>query len=737
MNDVRTNLKKWAQLFVFISSLLVAGCTGMSDLGSVLDLTEQATDKTPPILSVTSVSNGQEVGNIFTLGGSVSDAGSGVSQVFVSIDGGPYSAVTPSSGNWTTTISLSLCGVHTNSVYATDKSGNASPAVTVLVERTTIPGITMSIADNAAVNTWSMTVSGTAVIDSPETISEVALSVNGGDYTNVGNTVWSKTGVVLTPNATNTLQARAIGGNGKTNFTSLVHLIVDCDGPLLSSTIPQYLISTYYSLNISAVDDLSGVSALVYRLNGGAYVTVSGTNVVVSGLTNGMNTIIIYGTDNAGNSTNISVSTTVNTIGIYVATNGNDTNNGFTVHSPVKSVQIAISNAVVFGLNKVHVAQGVYTPGAGLNSSISGVVISNNNVQLFGGYSADYSTRTGMSTLDGTNGLYHVINSSAFFVLIDGFIITRGKANSTNADSCGGGIYSSGAYITITNSTIVSNFAASGGGIYFPSTGSFSSIRCNIIYNTATNGGGINTCAMYTTVSATISNNYAYGNGGGIYIDSIATFANISGNINSNTTVSSGGGIYMTHSIWTSISGNVCSNSAGTGGGIYSDYGLYPNINAHVVGNGVSTSGGGIFLSYAVGGSTISGTICNNNASSGGGGIMLWYCPSAIINNAVITNNNASMGVITMMFCGGLQLNGCLIGGNTGTGHGIYEYLQDSVNLTLNSNTFITNKLGYLYYDFTRGNIGITEINKLNSTNVGGINWTGATVATNNIATNI
>ncbi|MCS7298359.1 MAG: hypothetical protein RMJ37_00140 [Spirochaetia bacterium] len=68
--------------------------------------------------------------------------------------------------------------------------------------------------------------------------------------------------------------------------------------------------------------------------------------------------------------------------GVYVSTYGNDTNNGLTKTSPVKSIQKAISIDVSNNLTYIYLSTGVYTRDNGLSAETSGVVITNDGIKI-------------------------------------------------------------------------------------------------------------------------------------------------------------------------------------------------------------------------------------------------------------------------------------------------------------------------------------------------------------------
>jgi hypothetical protein len=116
-------------------------------------------------------------------------------------------------------------GVHTNYVYAVDNADNSSAVKTVLVVRASIPTVAITIPVNGSSTTVSnFTVFGTASIDVPYSISKVEVQLNNGSWVDAtGTNAWSNS-VTLTLGS-NSIIARAIGSNNKTNTTAPVIIL--------------------------------------------------------------------------------------------------------------------------------------------------------------------------------------------------------------------------------------------------------------------------------------------------------------------------------------------------------------------------------------------------------------------------------------------------------------------------------------------------------------------------------
>jgi LPXTG-site transpeptidase (sortase) family protein len=196
--------------------------------------------------------------------------------------------------------------------------------------------------------------------------------------------------------------------------------------------------------------------------------------------------------------------------------------------------------------------------------SLSGATITLSSELTIGkSMTIDGSTLTDQVTFSGGNltRIFYINNSK--ILALKSIKVETGK----NLD--GGGIYNGGT-LTITNSTIADNVAASGngGGIY--NDGSLTAINCTFSGNSTPNGNG---GAIYNTGSLVVKNSTFSGNssisGGGIF--------NISGGIMTlvNSSVFGNSSIFAIHNwgnmtimntiLAGTIGGNDCFNTAGIG----------------------------------------------------------------------------------------------------------------------------------------------------------------------------
>lgn len=220
----------------------------------------------------------------------------------------------------------------------------------------------------------------------------------------------------------------------------------------------------------------------------------------------------------------------------YVATTGNDiVNDCLTPSTPCANINSVLAKPGFTDGDTIRAAIGTYY-GSG-----SVVLLLNRSVNVYGGWDATFTTQNGMSTIDGQGVLRCVLANSGANVVIDRLVIQNGSA------AGGGGIFNSGAMVSIQNSIVRNNSGGTawngGGGI--KNDGNMSISNSSIISNTALEaGGGILSTGILTVTNATISGNSGPGGfGGGIKITS-GTLV-LSNSTLSNNTAYSGGGIYL------------------------------------------------------------------------------------------------------------------------------------------------------------------------------------------------
>ncbi len=201
----------------------------------------------------------------------------------------------------------------------------------------------------------------------------------------------------------------------------------------------------------------------------------------------------------------------------------------------------------------------------------------------------------------------------------------------------GGGLYSDGGKITLTNCTVSGNSANIGGGVLIFGTAKLT--NCTISGNSANIGGGlyINNGATATLSNCTISNNTA-SLGGGLNNHGTATLSRCS--ISNNTGATSGGGLYIENGATATLTNCTVSGNAANYGGGLNNHGTttlssctFSNDTASVSGGGVQSVGGTLTLTNC--------TVSGNSAGNNGGGLYIKNA-TATLTDCTLSGNMAS-----------------------------------------------------------------------------------------------
>jgi len=203
--------------------------------------------------------------------------------------------------------------------------------------------------------------------------------------------------------------------------------------------------------------------------------------------------------------------------------------------SAFPSIQQAIDAAADAGGGEVWIKAGVYQPeGLGRNLSI----ILKPNVSLYGGFRgnetdrADRNPKANRTVLSGDIGRIGSASDNCYHVLvaaencrIDGFIISRGNADSAAEHRFGGGLrIPSGVNGTvIANCTFEKNNAEIGGAIHADGA-ELSITNCTFFSNSAETGGALATAGKTTLriEDSIFSSNFAPGKGGALSLAPLA-----------------------------------------------------------------------------------------------------------------------------------------------------------------------------------------------------------------------
>ena len=263
-------------------------------------------DEAAPVVTITSPTNNQIVGNAITASGIAADNKSGIKTVYLKLDSAGFTPVSVAGSAWSTNIALTVTGAHTIRVYGIDMSNNISATNMVTVNYIAgNPSVTItSPVSGIATNLTSINIAGTAAV-SGYTITSVKLKVNASGFNSVGNTAWNTNGVLLTE-GTNSFTALAIASSGKSNTSPVVKILRDTAKPTASFTYPSggaTVAAASFTITGSASDGAigSGISKVYLAVNSG-FVPVTGTaswNKLVT-LPDGAYTLYVYSVDKVG-----------------------------------------------------------------------------------------------------------------------------------------------------------------------------------------------------------------------------------------------------------------------------------------------------------------------------------------------------------------------------------------------------------------------------------------------------
>ncbi|MCX8029226.1 MAG: hypothetical protein N2712_04435 [Brevinematales bacterium] len=559
--------------------------------------------------------------------------------------------------------------------YERDEAGNeyyGSP-ITVIYNPV-IPSISLLLPtvdySSRITNKNKVVFNGRASVELPYRITNVVIEVYTNNvfvysvsrsYNN-SSVEWSFTNILYM--GTNQVRYYAFSDSGKISRTNYVNMVVDYVSPIFNLIYPTNG-STFDVDVVNLVVEIIDTNFSLGIWGGYVYVNgvywgniVSNFGIVSVPLSRGVNYIVVGAQDFAGN-----IAVRTNTIiynddVVYVSYSGSDYNTG-SKNRPLRSIQAGINKAVQLGLRKVYVSEGIYSPGYGLNGYGSGVVITNHNLIIIGGWDTDFSSISSYSELDGYYILYNIIFAKDVTNLVLGNFVTKnGRAVGVSPYGSGGGIYFTNVSFSVLSNIVISN-----------NNGRFGSGLC--LYDSHNN-------IIYSTIMSNLALNY----GGGIYFE--RSYSNRIGGV---------------------ILGNISGNN---GGGVYMIASRYNIIQSYVGGNWATNGGGGIYLNNSDS-NIIKANIKNNFANGVGGALYISDSKDVILSDSFIVGNGSISTTNTVVYLNNtgnivnLVISNCFIGGNNDMDSiGIYEGGSvDTVGHVLRDNVFITNNLRYLYREYS------------------------------------
>lgn len=313
---------------------------------------------------------------------------------------------------------------------------------------------------------------------------------------------------------------------------------------------------------------------------------------------------------------------------VYVKQGGSGSMDGTSWNNALASVSEALSIAAMNNAD-VWVAEGTYYGDSLSNNAFSMV----EGVNVYGGFAGNEAENYNLSLrdfdahatiLDGQNNQRVLFQSDAFsnHTTWDGFTIQNGRAEYSNNNGYGGGVYLKGG-VTLNHCIVTNNYSYySGGGVYGTANNDSTYLmNCSVSYNTS-----------------------RYNGGGGAYFNTRCVADNCVFEYN-NSSSYSGGGV---HNRYSSIRNCTVSHNTGSGGaGVYNYYGT---ISSSVITyNTSSGSGGGLYLEYTNNYLSVANClVANNTSSNSGAGVYSngdnIIRSTSIVNNKITSNSSSYQG---------------------------------------------------------------------------------------------
>jgi hypothetical protein len=352
----------------------------------------------------------------------------------------------------------------------------------------------------------------------------------------------------------------------------------------------------------------------------------------------------------------------------YVATTGSDANDCLSPATPCATIDSALDRSS--SGDTINVAEGTYF-GSG-----DQVISPGQSAILSGGWNATFTSKTGMSTIDGQGVRRGVLVFDPAVIVMDSFIIRNGTLFNS-----AGGILNQGT-LTLTNSVVSDNVADFGAGI--SNSGMLTLDHATVSGNTAaTFGGGILNHGTLTVNNSTISGNTSVEFGGGGIANSGGTLILNNSTVSGNSTSSDGGGLL---------------NAGGPTGTITLN-------NSTVSGNSAIESGGGIANFSTTGAVTLNYSTVTNNISDSngdqsgdGGGIVVFNSNGILIlQSTIVAGNRWGTGGVSVFSADCLSNAAIVSQGYNLTGDGTgCDPLGGTGDVTVDPATVFTNVLSAL-----------------------------------------
>lgn len=227
---------------------------------------------------------------------SASDGSSGVADTYYTINGG-------ATQTYATPFSVSGGGSHVVNYWSVDAVGNAEPQHTLTVNiDATAPNTQLATTGTAGTNGWyrsSVLVSLTP-LDDHSGVASTFYSVDGGAAQAYAGSF------TVSGNGQHEVSFWSVDKVGNTEARRSVNVKIDITSPTTQNAVNGTVGNSVYfrsavQMSLTAADDLSGVAATYYRIDGGATQTYT-SPFTISG--DGTHAVDFWSVDAAGNNTN-------------------------------------------------------------------------------------------------------------------------------------------------------------------------------------------------------------------------------------------------------------------------------------------------------------------------------------------------------------------------------------------------------------------------------------------------
>lgn len=249
--------------------------------------------------------------HVLTLTGN--DAGSGVTQIMYSVDGGPWSVYGGAFAVGTDGHSYSV------RYHAVDAAGNigADGTVTVGEDDEIAPVSSAEVSGTAGSNGWHVSaviVTLSATDDGGSGLQGMTYSIDGGEWTAYVSPIQFST------EGEHSLNYRARDNFGNLEAVRSLSFKIDLGAPQTGAVIGGTPCNGWYTASVTAsldaVDEVSGISSITYRVNGGSWAVYTNP---LNFSTDGTWFVEWNAADNAGNAVLMNVTVRLDTVGPVVS----------------------------------------------------------------------------------------------------------------------------------------------------------------------------------------------------------------------------------------------------------------------------------------------------------------------------------------------------------------------------------------------------------------------------------